>query len=81
MKQFIIEHNLIQIAYEPTRSGNLLDLIFVSSCFPSHEIETISPIGSSYNAAQNLKIPALCTSSYRDFRSVIHFDRIAEIIG
>ena len=81
MRQFIIEHNLIQIAYEPTRSDNLLDLIFVSSCFPSYEIETISPIGSSDHAAQILKIPALCTSSYRDFRSVIHCKRVTEIIG
>ena len=80
MRQFIVEHNFIQIAYEPTKSDNLLDLIFVSSCFPSYEIETISLIGSSDHATQILKIPVLCTSSYRDFRLVIHFKRVAEII-
>ena len=81
MKQFIFEHNLIKIAYEPTRSDNLLDLIFVSSCFLSYEIETISSTGSSDHVAQILKIHALCTSIYGDFRSLINFERVVAIIS
>ena len=77
----ISEHNLLQLATQPTRDNALLDLIFVSpSLYKNNAVETLHPISTSDHDSQhlNFELPRV----FVDFKKTkIDFEKLNLIIS
>ena len=59
--RFTIEHDLLQIAYEPSRNNALLDIFFVSKSFSDYNVKTIAPVAEADHRAQLLCVYGMST--------------------
>ena len=63
--RFTIEHDLLQIAYEPSRNNAFLDLLFVSKSFSDYNAKTIAPMTEDDHRAQLLRVYGMSMPQHR----------------
>ena len=80
LQQFACDHDLTQIARQPTRHSSLLDLVFVLSHYTQSTITDLAPIGDSDHSRQLLHLPITSTVSNTNMSTVVDYDMLSSLL-